>query len=755
MRWNQELPARAKLPVSRIHQSYNDSADSFKSVEYTDPSGVFPLISDPLLRRLPLSNLHWTSTSRPLRSISSLHVEFVPDSRRTSRGAFARPGSEDRINGHLNGGKERRHQIPGLRQTPYLKIYLLRCNDTETYKATSRKLLREWVKEHTPPSQSSSLINKADNHDAFEWLIIHVVLINEDASKGPRISGSSKGENHSEKVSGASRWSARGSSTLIEKIRSDFNASSKTSVDRVAQIHVDGDFDLSARSDISEQEDKNGFNDLTSKLKSLILASFDQRVSQYEEDIREKDSQRNLPGWNFNTFFLLKEGLARGFESVGLVEDALASYHELSASLDTIVAGQLKRLSSGGETDNFCEFTDDLLESLRQAIDATKASSQKQENSSENPDPPTRDHENNPYRLGATVLDTDRKPYRDLILANNISAFDFLCYVFARQVSLLLRLANLVPLRDISPIYGGFDEEHHKGDVLSQGSKRMSKSDQPEPNLMILADICRHAVNFLTSTSRVIRSDLDCAMNHLAQSGQVQDMIWDSMVESIIENLIASWTFSACESILEKTYVPSLLTQLEGLLRHYKEYNSIGGFHQEGSLDSVHNDSRENLPRRTSSLQPPNSTNLMSPSPKRLPAVTLLDSVRLLPRPPSHTGSENLAAQRADLSNLARGILGNLGSRHAGWVLLARMERSENGMEEISLDDSLKEAPTRTDAPVNPFEFNESTHAPTRSGIHNPLLASAISSEDSFYAAYEVIRQDYSGIASANPPPRP
>lgn len=707
-------------------------------VEYSDPSGIFPLISNHLQRRLPLRNLHWNSTSRPLRSISSLHVELVPDNRPLSRGASARPGSGDAANGIPNGIRERRHQIPGLRQTPYLKIYFLRCKDSETYKSVSRKLLREWVKEHTPPSQSSSLANKADNHDAFEWLIVHVVMSNEDSWKGPRSSGSYKGENYSEKAAGGSRWSARGLSTLIEKIRSDFNATSKTAIDRVAQIQIDGDGDgdieLPARSDLQDKEDQNGFSDLTMKLKSLILASFDQRVSQYEEDIREKDSQRNLPGWNFNTFFLLKEGLARGFESVGLVEDALTSYHELSASLTAIVAGQLTRTSSGGGTNNFGEFTDDLLDALRQAIKVVKAPPD-QDSSSDIADTPKHENEHSSHHLGATLLDTNRKPFRELILANKISAFDFLCYVFARQVSLLLRLANLVPSKGIAPFDGASDEEYHKGDSHLQPIKRMSQAKQPEASLSILADVCQQAVLFITSISRVIRNDFYSSWDHLAQSNQGQNMISDNVVECVIENLVASWTFSACEGILEQTYAPILLIPLEGLLIQFKEHNSLGEFDQDGSPDRTHTASRENLPTRTSSLQSPNSITLGSSHPKRLPNVTLLDSVRLLPSRSSQTGSQNLAAHRADLSNLTRGLLGNLGLRHAGWNPLAHSDWSEHEMHEIPLEDALAEVS------VDPVLSHGTPYAPTRIGIENPLLVMALSSEDNFYATYEVTNQ--------------
>ena len=645
-----------------------------------------------------------------------------------------RPGSGDAVITTPSGAKERRHQIPGLRQTPYLKLYLLHCRDTEAYKTSSRKLLRDWVKEHTPPSQSSSQINKADNHDAFEWLIVHVVVLNEDLSKGSRQSGSSGRETYSEKAAGGSRWSARGSSTLIEKIRSDFNATSRTAVDRVAQIQIDGDVDYPAPSDRRDQEDKYGFNDLTGKLKSLILASFDLRVSQYEEDIREKDAQRNLPGWNFNTFFLLKEGLARGFESVGLVEDALTSYHELSASLTAIIDGQLAKTPSGGETNNFCDFTDDLLDTLRQALNAVKASAS-QENSSDITDTPKQESDKSLHHLGAAVLDTNRKPYRELILANNISAFDFLCYVFARQISLLLRLATSVASKETSPIDGASDEESPNGDTPPQPNQRKSKPNQGEANLLILADVCRQAVNFVTSIGRIIRNDFYSSMKHLIQTNHGHDLTSDEIFECVIENLVASWTFSACECILEITYAPSLLTPLQGLLRRFKEYSSNYDFNHEESPADNHVADRKNLPCRKSSLQSSSSITLGTLGPKKLPTVTLLDSVRLLPPQSSQTGSHILAAQRADLSNLARGVLGNLGLRHAGWGLFARVEWSEDEMENVTLED------TPNDAAVGPARSHDKPRSPTRVGIENPLLDLALSSEDNFYDIYEVNQQ--------------
>ncbi|OLL22194.1 Trafficking protein particle complex II-specific subunit 130 [Neolecta irregularis DAH-3] len=132
-----------------------------------------------------------------------------------------------------------------------------------------------------------------------------------------------------------------------------------------------------------------------------ILIAFDARVSGYEEDIRKVDAQRTLPGWNYLTFFSLKEGLAQSFEHMALFEDALIQYDELELSFIqslTDHSDQLVVFSKKGGTDP----TDDSLSFI----------------------PPT------------------NKPYRNLILQNEISVFDFQCFLFARQASLLLQLSR-------------------------------------------------------------------------------------------------------------------------------------------------------------------------------------------------------------------------------------------------------------------------------------------------------------------------
>ena len=640
--------------------------------------------------------------------------------------------------------KERRHQIPGLRQTPYLKIYLLRCDDTETYKSVSRKLLRDWVKEHTPPSQSSTSIGKGENHDAFEWLIIHVLPPNRDTADGARNSGSSGGESHPDRGSSGTRWSARGSSRVVEKVRADFNGASKTAVDRVSQIQLSQDLGAAGvinssviSSDQQLQDERKGWNDLISKLKFLILASFDLRVSQYEDNIKEKESQRNIPGWNFNTFFVLKEGLARGFESVGLIEDALMGYRELAAALNTIVDEENQNVSTSGQTGLFREFTDDIWEEFKQAGSTAHDGSQHHNNTARGMNLETQLTSGSLHDFGASILDTNRKPYREMILENNISAYDFLSYVFARQVSLLLRLANVVGLHDSS-------SNGRTGDTEPEKSETWSKTSEPGPdsikqeaeNLLIHSNIFHLAVEFITSVTRTIRNDLRSSIEKLAQAHEEISTFPETSHNDIIENLVASWMFSVSHCILEKTSAQSLTTQLQPFLSQFKPVNKGQEALEKVVVDTAWAIRREEFPTRTSSL-PSRTSELLEPfGSAKLSAVTALDAVRLLPPGSSQTGSHDLAAQRAELSGLARRALGGLGLRYdlweGHWKELDSSKSSRNDMVDIFLNDYGEDSQKSLGKSPRPSQVSSFR------GVRNQALCSALISKNAFYAAYEV-----------------
>jgi hypothetical protein len=475
---------------------------------------VFSLVQEDLVARLPLRNLHWKAPTRPLRSIDSLHVDLIPSKESaqlvgSSDGGLAPPSgapartTEENFRAQPAKEKQRRHQIPGLRQTPYLKLYLLRCDDSDTYKSTARKQVREWVKEHTPPSQSSST-NTQENHDAYEWMIVHVVIPDTPAASQPR--GSASGATGEKEKSGTgSRW-ARGTTTLLEKLRADFNISTKTAPDRVAQIRLEKERvppqllpapAPASSPSIAEspQEQERAWSDVIGRFKTLILSSFDLRVSQYEEDIRKNDAQRSFPGWNFNTFFMLKEGLARGFESVGLVEDALLGYDELSVGLDTVIRDQANDETQGGVIMNYSE---DLYSKANEVLQES------QHEGDAHKEPRAQLHNERP-------INSQKKDYRGFILANNISVFDFRSYIFARQMSLLLRLGNSQSARtDLAARLQPRPNASVQQRSVDDGNIGLRTGDPTNnaEDLYSLSELCSRALNFITFAARLLRDDL-------------------------------------------------------------------------------------------------------------------------------------------------------------------------------------------------------------------------------------------------------
>ncbi|EQL37603.1 TMEM1 family protein [Blastomyces dermatitidis ER-3] len=669
----------------------NPRASSNVTVEYTDPSGLFPSIKSLILEALPLRNLHWKSPTRPLRSIDSLHVDLVP----------AKSLDEERrrlSDGASSVVPRRRHQIPGLRQTPYLKIYLLSCDDNDTYKSTTRKAVREWIKTHGTSPQSSSSGGSQDNHDAFEWLIIHVV-------SGPA--------EVAEKPGTGSKWPGRGSTTVQEKVKADFGGSSKSSIDRVVQLRI-------SKSELDKRPPELAaqLEDLVAKLKSSILTSFDHRVSQYEEDIRHKDSQRSLPGWNFCTFFILKEGLARGFEHVGLYEDALVGYDELAVGLDAALRDQLvaKGDQHGG---TFLSCTKDLRMKAEKALGLIPGEDDEGEwkhydDSHEDDSEDSDATDDFPYiALNEELfpLDPNKKPYREMILANNISVFDFRVYIFARQMMLLLKAARAPSIQ-------------------SGSSQTTGKPAKEAVNLTLLAEICERASEFISIGSRTLRHDLYAGLDELEHECD------ESSVVDILNNIVYSWTYSAISQVLIQTATDSLDIP-KASLRNTRDLVNAS------VLANFVAESRPGVPKRSSSLTAntlissrPTSLDIMSPgvysgAQPRAPLASLKSDGSVQQR----TGQSELASSRGDLFLYARRTLENIAQRR-GWskkwrdlgLLFDEHNAPIMGLKDVALDE---------DGETQDSTTTEQKVVPVLRAIENPSMMRACRSEKHFGSIYE------------------
>ncbi|KAE8154414.1 trafficking protein particle complex subunit 10 [Aspergillus avenaceus] len=636
------------------------AASSSVTVEYTDPSGLFPLVQPVLANKLPLKNLHWKSPTRPVRSIESLRIGFVPAQDEAAR----KPSADGSAVPH------RRHQIPGLRQTPYLKIYLLRCDDNDTYKSTARKALREWIKSHASTSHSSVPTTSQEKHDAFEWLILHVVQDGDGTERAA-----------------SSKW-GRTTTTVLEKVKADFNGASKSAVDRVAQLRLPKAGSTQKLPDLADQ-----LEDLIEKVKNGILASFDLRVAQYEEDIKEKDSQRSLPGWNFCTFFILKEGLARGFENVGLFDDALLGYDELSVGLDTAIDEQLE---GTGEPHGsaFLIHSEDWQAKAKAALDSPAAPTGEDEEATPIPE----------LDAAEFPIDSNKKSYREMILASNISIFDFRTYIFSRQLTLLLRAAKAPAL---------LSKETDESEKPTRTTKK------PE-NLLLLSEACERATEFISFAARNLRSDLEAGLADVDHAAKAE----------VIDNLVSCWAYAATLQVLSQT-ATSALTLPESSLHAITAADASA-------------ESRPDLPRRSSSLASPPRTRPARSNTDILPPDALSsvhsrlgqDGPKLALAPAPKTGSEQLASARGELLLMGRRVLEDIAAR-CGWKekwndlgLLFDNDSATGDMAEVSLED---ETPP-------PVEETKGTHC--LSGIDLSGLQAALRSRKTFRSHFEELTDE-------------
>ncbi|KAI9729237.1 MAG: hypothetical protein M1834_007029 [Cirrosporium novae-zelandiae] len=602
---------------------FGESSNSNKvTIEYTDPSNIFPIVQESLATRLPLQNLHWKSPSRPLRSIDRLDVEFVSDQRQ--------PASTDPDGGSTTSANpKRRHQIPGLRQTPYVKVYLLRCDDNDTYKSTCRKLVREWVKKHAAPKSTTA--TSQENHDAYDWLILHVIF--PPSATGPQ---------------SIKKWGADAASVVHEKIRTEFNGSSKSAIDRVAKIILPRSEEVAIP---PPPDAETSWEDFVSKLKTFILSSFDLRVGQYEEDIREKDLQRSLPGWNFCTFFILKEGLARGFESMGLVEDALVGYDELAHGFELYVSEEAGNTESQ-HAGTFLSFTKSLQEEAKAGVEQVL----NQGESENNLDGQSGDTDIQPCPPEARPISSDKKPYRELILANDISL-----------------AANV----DCNP-------------TPSTSNNVAGNTQNTRPvDLRVLAELCQRAAGFTTLTARTLRRELESSL----EEKEITDNTTSWAKQQVIDNMISSWTFAVSLQVLQQTEVsalvlPSLPSEEPRLSIKTKVLSNLSE-----NSGSAQESPRIIPPPRLSSLfhrsvsdrelDEPTSPNILTAkSPSHQPSETL------------KTGEEELAAFRAHLFLISYRIIGRCG-KPRGWLteftslIIPALDGNASGgdFQDVGLDD--------------------------------------------------------------------
>ena len=666
-------------------------------VEYHDPSGLFSIVSRDIASRLPLRNLNWQSSTRPLRQIKSLHLEFVPDNftknslrpldpRVDSDGTTSFDIVRSGVDPRKNAVKERRHQIPGLQTTPYLKIYILRSDDKDTYKATERQKITDWIRNNA----TSNAKGKGENHDGFEWLIIHVVVPDTTAASEPRWRESSaKDSDELKERKQGMKLPGKSTRTVFDKLRADFNESGKSGQDRVAQIRLTRAQmppDLlptpavATTIEETDEERSKAWNDVMTKFKMLILGPFDLRVRQYEADVAEQESRRAMPGFNFCTFFIHKEGLAKALESIGLVEDALVIYDELSLGLETVLR-DIARGQAEGTATTFAPYTDDIQERIVGA-GKVKTNGVAAENA--------RPH-------GDADID-----YREKIVRSDISVFDFFSYLFSRQKALILRLAN------------------------AKSASSFTKDGGED--LVLISEVCWRAASFIHNVARTLRRDLK-AYN----SAQWEKGTATTLSNADIDSIVYSWTYTVAGQILEETSSPSV-DQFSELPNRRESLSN--GSHTNHKLPYSYGGASAH-PQRTTSLPPRKSrlselqgrTSLQSASESDLMMSPPLRSSDDETKPAGVSpGLLELVTYRAELFMMQRKMMELLAKQRewvAGWALVK--ENARSSLEDVDLNGSDE----------NSVNGNDQDTKPEASHLLTSILASALASKETFHDEYE------------------
>ncbi|TPX60036.1 hypothetical protein PhCBS80983_g02047 [Powellomyces hirtus] len=215
----------------------------------------------------------------------------------------------------------------------------------------------------------------------------------------------------------SARFLGVGASSVFDKLKSDFSFKKE----RCIRMKLQND----------PGKDAEAWTDFQNHLKEGIISSLNQQIIQYDEDTRRIDQQRLMPGWNYCQYFIMKEGLAYTFEFMNLIDEALLQYDELEASFFQTLAEQ------GAPW--FAKFGG--LE---------------------------------PEDDSANILELQRKPYRDMIMQNKISIFDFRvslfpffreAWVYSACVNVICHCDELVAVSSLQPeILAGYDGE--KADLL-------------------------------------------------------------------------------------------------------------------------------------------------------------------------------------------------------------------------------------------------------------------------------------------------
>ncbi|CAI5714058.1 unnamed protein product [Peronospora destructor] len=247
-------------------------------VGYTDEGGVWQFLAPALSQRLPLRGIHWRNLVGVTKRINQLPLYFIEISVKIVKN-----------------------------ELPITCIYLVKCEDFDSYKHIVRPALATWVKAMTAAK--------------VEWLILYVPL-----GTRPKAAGNRPNPIYRKIFDRLmTDFGSKKSSSLGAIIGSDINSS--VIQERVCKIDT-----LEGISVVGQQQQhESQWTKLLVRLKDCIMGAFQIKCFQYEEKLRILDAQRGAVGWNFGAFFVAKERLALMYQQMYLQDDAIRHLDELDA----------------------------------------------------------------------------------------------------------------------------------------------------------------------------------------------------------------------------------------------------------------------------------------------------------------------------------------------------------------------------------------------------------------------------------------
>ena len=249
---------------------------------YDDPSGVWPSVLEYITPSLPLRDVVCKSpTSGASISLALLPLRFMPST--------------------ANLFKDTDHPFRWF-LAPYVELYLVRAETLDNYKSI-KPSIKAWVDART--SASTSSMKKSS------WLLLYV----------PQ--GTPSALDSYNKV--------------YARLSSDFyteKAGDRSVFLLLGQEYVARCLDL-------PPQHASSFSDFISRIKKYIVASFQQRTTLYDADIRRLDSFRGTPQLDFRQLFLVKESLALMYQMMQLPSESFIQYEELEALLAFAPPGHL------------------------------------------------------------------------------------------------------------------------------------------------------------------------------------------------------------------------------------------------------------------------------------------------------------------------------------------------------------------------------------------------------------------------------